>query len=115
MMVAFGTLWKYRKAFGIAFVVLVIAATHAWAYSAGVDAEENRIARERLAAFEQSYEQSIRVVAELLAEQREIDTTTQTVEREIVRYVPNDRACDLGPDVGRLLNDARNVSVPATR
>lgn len=102
--------WKLVLA---GLVVLGLFASHAWAYGAGVDAEENRIARQRLAAFEASYEQSMRVVSELLKETREIDATTQIVEREIIKHVPDDRACDLGADVIGLLNQASGYAVPA--
>lgn len=101
--------WKL-VAMGV--VVLCLIASHAWAYGAGVDAEENRIARERLSVFETSYAASLVEVREWLAEQREIDTRTQIIEREIIRHVPTDSACSFGPDFGRMLNDARGVTLP---
>lgn len=107
--------WKYRKAILWGLLAAAVVATHAWAYSAGKRAEENRLMRERLDAFETSYAASLGEIKALFGELAGIETDTETVTREIIRYVPDDRACDLGPDAVRLLNDARGATVPAAR
>lgn len=38
---------------------------------------------------------------------------TKVITKEVVRHVKDNRDCDLGPDIVRMLSDARGTAVPA--
>lgn len=104
---ALPALWKYRKLAGWGLLIAALLGTHAWAYYSGKDAEENRIERARLERLEADQQAALTVMAQSLTELRRIQSTTEVVEREIIKHVPSDPACDLGPDALRLLNQGR--------
>jgi hypothetical protein len=101
------TLWKYRKLAGWGLLLAALLGTHAWAYYSGKDAEQNRVDRARLERIEADHLASLAVMEQFLSELRRIQSTTEVVEREIIKHVPSDPACDLGPDALRLLNQGR--------
>lgn len=63
-------------------------------------------------AYEQQVEQSKALKEELTvlrARQDKVKTVVQTQIKEVDKYVPDNRACDVSPDVIKLLNSARDL------
>lgn len=106
-----GGIWVY------AAIALVAASTSAWAtYTITRNAYEASQLRAVEVALEQERETQRRALEASIRQAREegrLESQGRTIIREVIKHVPDLRACDLGPDALRLLNAARRGELPA--
>ena len=94
----------------VILVIATIIGSFLYGYhkaSAKCEAEKYRAAYQQVQV---QLEASQKEVAQLKVQKDKIHVVTETQIKEVPKYIPDNRACDVGPDAIRLLNNARNVS-----